>query len=86
MDVTTKRPGIGGHVRPIWCARQKKRTVANKEGWTREYAKRILKHFMKWETSLGVAPAYINKIQKDLTSFYDDPLKRLFIEATYSNP
>ena len=47
-------------------------------------AGRILKHFTRWQTPLGVAPAYIGRLREDLTSFYDDPLKRMFIEATYS--
>ena len=84
MDVSTERLGIGGCVRPIWRGLQEKRPAASREDWTREYAGRILKHFTRWQTPLGVAPAYIGRLREDLTSFYDDPLKRMFIEATYS--
>lgn len=54
-----------------------------KEMWLQKYAFRILKAWSKLHTPLGVAPCYINRIKKDLVRFYDDPLKRLFIEATY---
>jgi hypothetical protein len=54
-----------------------------REKWTQKYAVRILKVWLRWETPLGVAGAYISKIKGDLAEFYEDPLKRLFIEATY---
>jgi hypothetical protein len=30
-----------------------------------------------------VTPVYVGKIEADLARFYDEPLKRMFIEATY---
>jgi len=54
-----------------------------RENWTQKYAVRILKLWLKWETPLGIAQSYAAKIRNDLASFYDDPLKRMFIEATY---
>ena len=56
----------------------------SREGWIEEYAGRILELYMRWQTPLGVAQAYTGKIKEDLAGFYDDPLKRMFIEATYS--
>lgn len=54
-----------------------------KEGWLQKYASRILMVWSRWQTPLGVAPAYTDRIKKDLARFYDDPLKRMFIEASY---
>jgi len=58
-------------------------TEKDKEKWLQKYASRILTHWSQWQTPLGIACDYIDKIKKDLVRFYDDPLKRLFIEATY---
>jgi hypothetical protein len=55
----------------------------NKEKWLQEYASRILMVWSQWQTSLGVTPAYTDRIKTDLVRFYDDPLKKMFIEATY---
>jgi len=55
----------------------------NKEQWLQKYASRILTVWSQWQTPLGVAPAYTDRIKKDLVRFYDDPLKRMFIETTY---
>ena len=55
----------------------------NKEKWLQKYASRILTVWSQWQTPLGVAPAYTDRIKKDLVRFYNDPLKRMFIETTY---
>ena len=55
----------------------------SKEKWLQHYASRILQLWSHWQTPLGVACAYTDKIKTDLGRFYDDPLKRMFIEATY---
>jgi hypothetical protein len=54
-----------------------------KERWLQKYASRILMVWSHWQTPLGVACAHTHKIKMDLGRFYDDPLKRMFIEATY---
>jgi hypothetical protein len=54
-----------------------------KERWLQKYASRILMAWSHWQTPLGAACAYTHKIKMDLGRFYDDPLKRMFIEATY---
>ena len=56
---------------------------SNKEKWLQKYASRILMIWSQWQTPLGVTCNYTDKIKSDLVGFYDDPLKRLFIEATY---
>jgi hypothetical protein len=55
----------------------------DKAEWLEKYASRILAVWSHWQTPLGVACAYTDKIKTDLVRFYDDPLKRMFIEATY---
>jgi hypothetical protein len=55
----------------------------HKERWLQKYAYRILMVWSHWQTPLGVAGVYMHKIKRDLGRFYDDPLKRMFIEATY---
>jgi hypothetical protein len=55
----------------------------NKEKWLQKYASRILMVWSQWQSPLGVAPTYTNRIKTDLARFYDDPLKKMFIEATY---
>ena len=57
-----------------------------RERWLQKYASRILMVWSHWQTPLGVACIYTNKIKMDLGRFYDDPLKRMFIEATYYAP
>jgi hypothetical protein len=51
--------------------------------WLQEYSRRLLGHWLQWQTPLGVALAYAEQIERDLAAFYEDPLKRLFIETTY---
>ena len=55
----------------------------SKEKWLETYASRILARWSQWQTPLGVAYAYTNQIKTDLCRFYDNPLKKMFIEATY---
>lgn len=55
----------------------------SKEKWLQKYASQILMVWYQWQTPLGVACAYTDKIKTDLGIFYDDPLKRMFVEATY---
>ena len=54
-----------------------------KRQWLQKYSHRLLRHWLRWQTPLGVTPVYIGKIEADLARFYDEPLNRMFIEATY---
>ena len=54
-----------------------------KEEWIRHYADRIIRFWLRWQTPLGVAWNYVEQVKKDLAEFYDEPLKKKFIEATY---
>lgn len=57
-----------------------------KQQWLQEYAHRLLGQWLHWQTPLGVARAYAERIKAELADFYEDPLKRTFIEATYGSP
>ncbi len=54
-----------------------------KKDWVQYYANRMFKLWTKWQTSLGVAQEYLEKIKEDLAKLYDDPLERSLIETTY---
>ena len=43
----------------------------------------MLKLWLRWQSPLGIARTYIEQIEKDLAKYYDEPLKRIFIEKTY---
>jgi hypothetical protein len=59
------------------------KTVTPKELWVRRYAWQMLRVWGRWQTPLGVAPAYVARLERDLAECYDHPLKRMFIETTY---
>lgn len=54
-----------------------------KEEWIQHYAEQALRFWLQWQTPLGVARDYMEQIKEDLAKFYDEPLKKMFIEATY---
>jgi hypothetical protein len=74
---TDNRPGTRS------SNRQKPIRDATKEKWLQKHAGRVLAVWSQWQSPLGVAPAYATYIRTDLAAFYDDPLKRMFIEASY---
>ncbi len=55
----------------------------DKEMWIQKYAVRILIRFRQWQTPLTVANTCLTQLKEDLEAFYDDPVKRLSIEASY---
>ena len=56
-----------------------------KQQWLQKYSRRLLGQWLQWQTPLGVARAYAERIKAELAEFYEDPLKRTFIEATYAS-
>lgn len=54
-----------------------------KEEWIQYYADRMLGLWQVWQTRLGIARSYVEKLKLDLAELYEEPLKRMFIEATY---
>jgi hypothetical protein len=59
------------------------RSDINKNKWLQKYSCHLLRLWLQWQTPLGIAGAYSEQIKEDLAIFYEDPLKRMFIEATY---
>ena len=55
----------------------------DKEMWIQKYAVRILVRFRQRQTPLTVANTCLTRLKEDLEVFYDDPVKRLSIEALY---
>ena len=55
----------------------------DKKMWIQKYAVRILIRFCQRRTPLTVANTYLTRLKADLEVFYDDPIKRLSIEASY---
>ena len=55
----------------------------DKEMWIQKYAVRILVRFRQRRTLLTVSNTYLTRLKADLEVFYDDPVKRLSIEASY---
>jgi hypothetical protein len=55
----------------------------SKQLWVQKYSHRLLKLWLQWQSPLGIARTYIEQIEKDLAEYYDEPLKRIFIETTY---
>jgi hypothetical protein len=54
-----------------------------KKKWLQEYSRRLLRLWLQWQSPLGVTSTYVEQIEEDLAKFYDEPLKRIFIETTY---
>lgn len=57
--------------------------TVSKERWAQHYANRVYRRLVRRQTCLGVSSAYPVRLSRDLARWYDDPLKRTFIEATY---
>ena len=55
----------------------------SKQEWIAFYAKRILNCWQGFQSPFGVSQNYINEIQAQLSSFYDIPEERVFIELSY---
>jgi hypothetical protein len=55
----------------------------SKKIWVQKYSYRMLKLWLQRQSPLGIARTYIEQIEKDLAEYYDEPLKRIFIESTY---
>ena len=55
----------------------------SKQEWIAFYAKRILNCWQGFQSPFGVSQNYINEIQVQLSSFYDIPEERVFIELSY---
>ncbi|MBN1804012.1 MAG: hypothetical protein JW837_02055 [Sedimentisphaerales bacterium] len=54
-----------------------------RDKWIHIYSGRLLRHWLQQKTPFDIACAYTIQIKEDLADFYEDPLKRKFIEMTY---
>ncbi len=58
--------------------------TATKDDWVEEHALKILNMWQLNHTPLGrVDDQYLAKLKDDLSSYFDDPLKRSLIETSY---
>jgi len=76
---TTKAHGAGSY-------NPQKNTAESdiaRKNWIQKYSRRLLRLWLCRQTPLGVAGTYAEHIKKDLAEFYEDPLKKKFIETTY---
>ena len=58
-------------------------TEISRTQWAREYAQRILKLWQSQESPLGVDDDYVQHLEEQLLLYFDDPLLRDLIEASY---
>jgi hypothetical protein len=55
----------------------------SKQEWIASYAKRILRCWQGFKTPFEVSQNYVTEIQVQLSSFYDVPEEKMFIEMSY---
>jgi hypothetical protein len=58
-------------------------TKISRTQWAQEYAQRILNLWQSQESPLGVDDAYAQQLEEQLLQYFDDPLLRDLIEASY---
>ncbi len=58
-------------------------TEISRRQWAKEYARRILKLWQSQESPLGVDDGYAQHLEEQLLQYFDDPLLRDLIEASY---
>jgi hypothetical protein len=54
-----------------------------KDKWLQKYSHQILRLWLQRQTPFAITCTYTAQIEEDLVEFYEDPLKRRFIETTY---
>ena len=54
-----------------------------KDEWIQKYSNRLLGLWLQQQTPFAVTCTYKTQIKEDLAEFYEDPLKKKFIEKTY---
>lgn len=58
-------------------------TDISRKQWAQEYAQRILKLWQSQESPLGVDDGYAQHLEEQLLQYFNDPLLRDLIEASY---
>ena len=69
--------------KPSHMYTQSEKHRLSKDEWIRHYAGRMLYLWNQWQTPLGVAREYVEHVSQELSSLYEEPLKRAFIEKSY---
>jgi len=54
-----------------------------RDKWIHIYSLNLLRLWLQQQPPFDIAFTYTAQIKEDLADFYEDPLKRKFIEATY---
>ncbi len=54
-----------------------------KDKWLQKYSHQILRLWLQRQTPFAITCTYTAQIEEDLDEFYEEPLKRKFIETTY---
>jgi methionyl-tRNA synthetase len=54
-----------------------------KDKWLQKYSHQILRLWLQRQMPFGITCNYTAQIEEDLAEFYEDPLKRKFIDTTY---
>ncbi len=60
-------------------------SASGKKAWVQRYADRMFSLWLRRQTCLGVTRHYMAQLRQDLARWYDEPLKKMFIEATYQH-
>ncbi len=58
-------------------------TEISRRQWARKYAQKILNLWQSQQSPLGVDDGYAQHLEDQLLQYFDDPLMRDLIEATY---
>ena len=58
-------------------------TDTTKDQWVTEYAQRILTLWQAQQPPLGIDTEYAQNIEQQLETWFENPLKKDLIEATY---
>ena len=84
MQTETKKRNCGNNRDLLSFRKKLRRLDLRKEEWIQDYSMRILRLWQqKWGSPFRVARVYAEQIKAEIAQFYDDPLKRVFIERTY---
>ena len=82
MSTDIEKCNQSGHIESS-SLRMEQRKSETKEEWLKHYSDQIFSLWLRWQTPLGISHLYIERVMQELSEYYNEPLKRKFIEATY---
>ena len=65
------------------AAKSRKNDIT-RDKWIHIYSLKLLRLWLQQQPPFDIAFTYTAQIKEDLADFYEDPLKRKFVEATYN--